>query len=145
MEATNSLLPRPRTARRYYPKSAGPKSIIKVEVTTIDEFVDSEGSDSIDVLKLDIQGGELMAFQGAAKALRENHVRLIFTETMFVPHYEGNPLFYELWAFLADFGYTLLDFYRLKKAANGQLRFGDALFINRELRDVVVDKSPAEP
>jgi FkbM family methyltransferase len=145
LDSTSSLLPRPKSARRYYPKNAGPKSTINVSVTTIDEFMNSEGIETIDVLKLDIQGGELMAFKGAAKMLRENRVRVIYTETMFVPHYEGNPLFHDLWSFLADFGYTFFDLYHLRRAANGQLRFGDALFIDREIRDVVVDRYQEEP
>lgn len=138
MSATNSLLPRPSSGARYYPERADSKTTMTVDVTTIDEFLESENINIVDVLKLDIQGGELMAFHGATDTLRAGRARLIFTETMFIPHYEGNPLFPDLATYLADFGYTFFDFYRLNRAANGQLRFGDALFINKEVRETVI-------
>lgn len=143
-DATNSLLPRPTTVRRYYPKKAGSKSTLQVAVTTIDEFVHSHRIENLNILKFDIQGSELMALRGAVNTLRKKHVPLIYTETMFIPHYEGNPLFYELWSFLTDFGYTLFDVYNLSRAINGQLRQGDALFVSREVRERVIDKYQEE-
>lgn len=81
--------------------NARPKGTIRVQVTTIDEFVDRQEIERIDVLKLDIQGAELMALRGATNTLRNMHVQVIYTESLFVPHYEGNALFHELWSFLA--------------------------------------------
>ena len=143
--ATHSLLPRPKTARRYYPKKAGPKSNTRINVTTIDEFIDCNRVDKLDILKLDIQGGELMALQGAIKTLREKNVPLIYTEATFVPHYEGNPLFSDLCSYLDDFGYTVFDIYHLTRANNGQLRFGEVLFVSAGLREAVIDKFQEEP
>ena len=144
-DATNSLLPRPSAARRYYPRTAGPKTTIQVAATTIDEFVSKHGAESVHILKLDIQGGELMALQGATRTLRDGQLPLVYTETQFVPHYEGNPLLAEVWTYLAGFGYTLFDIYDLHRATNGQLRYGDALFISESLREGVVDQYGEEP
>ena len=145
LDATNSLLPRPMSARRYYPKEAGPKATMQVNVTTIDAFVKDQRIENIHILKLDIQGGELMAFQGAVNTLKGKNVPLIYTEAMFTPHYEGNPLFDELWSFLAHLGYSLFDLYQLQRARNGQLRFGDALLVSREMRETVINTYQEEP
>jgi len=145
IDATHSLLPRPRTKRRYYPKKSGPESQILVNVTTIDEFINCNKIDALHILKLDIQGGERMALHGAVRTLREKNMLLIYTEIMFIPHYEGNPLLYELWDFLNGFGYSLFNVYNLISATNGQLRYGDAIFVSDELRNAVIDKYQEEP
>lgn len=144
-DPTNSLFPRPRTERRYYPRTAGNKGIIKVDVITLDKFVASEKIDKMTVLKLDIQGGEMMALKGANSLLREQRVSLIYTECMFVHHYEQSPLFFEVWNYLAKLEYTLFNIYDLHRATNGQIRYGDALFVSPFIRENVINKYPDEP
>ncbi|HVF10708.1 MAG TPA: FkbM family methyltransferase [Abditibacteriaceae bacterium] len=143
---TNSLLPRPTSERRYFPSHAGPKTTIEVETITLDEFVTSEQIADPSILKIDVQGGELMAFQGATKLLERGSVPLIYTEIAFVPHYENSPLLHDLWTFLARYGYTLFDIYELSRASNGQLRFGNALFVSDAVRKNVINaRYPEEP
>lgn len=144
-DAANSLLPRPVKERRYYPTFAGAKSQISVDAISIDDFVRQEHIDVLHILKLDIQGGELKALNGAVDTLKKLAVPMIYTETMFIPHYEDNPLLHDLWSFLSPFGYSLFDIYNLKRAANGQLRFGDALFVHDDLRTGVINRFPEEP
>jgi hypothetical protein len=86
-----------------------------------------------------------MAFDGAKETLEANRVSLIYTETLFVPHYQNNPLFYELWTRLAEYGYTLFNLYDLYHARNGQLRFADALFVSPQMRRDVIDRFADEP
>jgi FkbM family methyltransferase len=145
LDATSSLFPRPSDGRRYYPTWAGPKHEIEVDVISIDDFVTDNGIDQIAVLKLDIQGGELDALRGAASLLGRGGVAAIYSEAMFIPHYDGAALFHEIWAYLAQFGYSLFDIYDLHRATNGQLRYGDALFVSEALRKEVLDEYPAEP
>ena len=144
-DATNSLLPRPEKNRRYYPRNAGPKAKMPVDVTTIDDFVAEQDIKNIHILKLDIQGGELMALRGAIHTLTKMRIPIIYTEAMFVPHYEGNPLLNEIWSFLADLDYSLMDIYDLHRATNGQLRYGDALFVSRDIRENCIDTCDEEP
>jgi FkbM family methyltransferase len=144
-DATNSLLPRPTTGKRYYPNYAAPKQTIEVEVVTLDEFVSENDISAIDILKFDIQGGELMALRGAAGLLKAGTVSLIYTEISFIAHYEKAPLFNEIWTFLQQFGYSLFNIYDTVTAANGQLRYGDALFVNATVRNKIIDKLPDEP
>ena len=144
-DATNSLLPRPTSDRRYYPRCAGPKGTIEVEVIDLDEFLRVSHISMIDILKLDIQGGELNALHGAESLLRAESISLIFTEMMFIPHYEGAPLFHEIWSFLSKFGYSLFNIYDLHTATNGQIRYGDALFVSESVRKNVINEFPEEP
>jgi len=141
---TNSLFPRPQTARRYYPRDADTRSTIEVPVTTVDTFCRVEGIAAIDVLKMDIQGGELLALKGAAGLLRDRAISLIYTEVLFVPHYEDGARFHELCGYLATYGYSLYDVFSPVHADNGQLRYADALFVSEELRHDVIDQYPEE-
>ncbi len=147
LDVTNSLYPRPATStgRRYFPRRANQRSESKVDVTTIDAFAKNRDLDHVDILKMDIQGGELSALRGAEQTLRHRNVSFILVEAMFVSHYSGTPLFNEVWQFLERFGFSLLNLYGLRRAKNGQLRKGDALFVSSRVRTEVVDNLPAEP
>ena len=144
-DSTHSLLPRNQGSRRYYHSSADAVSAMEVAATTLDDVIKDNRIDLVDILKLDIQGSELMAFDGAKETLEANRVSLIYTETLFVPHYQNNPLFYELWTRLAEYGYTLFNLYDLYHARNGQLRFADALFVSPQMRRDVIDRFADEP
>ena len=142
---TSSLLARPSAARRYYPGRDGPQQRIDVPVVTLDDYCRRHGIPRIDIVKLDIQGGEMAALRGMEGLLRESRVDAIFTETFFVPHYEGAPLLHDLWAHLQARGYGLFTLFPTREGRNGQLRLGDAIFISAALREAVVDACPDEP
>ncbi len=143
-EPTNSLLPRPDESRRYYPRHAGPKNTITVRTLSLDDFAKDSGIEYVDVLKLDVQGGELMALQGSEKLLQARAIGLIYSEIIFIAHYKGGPLFHHLCSFLDSYDYSLFNIYGLKTAANGQLRFGNAIFVSSDLRKKIIDQHPEE-
>lgn len=143
--ATNSLLPRPASQRRYFPKKANAQNTIEVELISIDKYSKDHDISQIDILKLDLQGGELNALKGAKELLKKSSISIIYTEIMFVAHYENAPYFNEIWNFLSEFGYTLYNVYDLTVATNGQLRYGDAIFVNESTRKDVIDNFPSEP
>jgi FkbM family methyltransferase len=130
----NSLHLRPKTGARYYPDKAQNIGQIEVETQTLDTFCNSEDISEIDILKLDVEGAEIKVLQGASEKLGKKQIKLIYTEIMFVPHYECGCLFYEVASLLDKYGYTLFNFYHLKRARNGQLRRGDAIFVSPEIR-----------
>ena len=144
-DQVNSLLKRNQSSRRYYPENAELISSIQVETITIDDYLNNNDIDNIDIMKFDIQGGELMALQGAIGTLSQNKISLIYIEVHFIAHYEDCPLFYQLCDFLADYKYTLFDIYDLRMGKNGQLRWGDALFVSENIRKEVIDRYPEEP
>lgn len=142
---TNSLLPRPMMGRRYYWLCNTPVGCIDVKTTTLDDFAACASLDHIDILKIDIQGGEHAALRGAERLLSQQKIDVLFLEAFFVPHYEGALLFHELSDLLQGFGYSVFNLYDMIRAANGQLRFADALFVSRNFRNSVVDGFPSEP
>lgn len=143
--ATNSLLSRPEGQRRYFPSDAEMVGRTQVEVSTLDAFCQQEAVSRINILKMDVQGGELLALKGASGLLSNGSIDLIYTEVMFIPHYEDGVLFYELWEFLAQYGYSLYDLFIGTHATNGQIRQGDAIFLSQDFRVDVVDAFQPEP
>ena len=73
-----------------------------VRTRRLDDIPQAKGAD---LLKVDVQGAELMVFQGAAALLRE--VLVIHTEVEFVPIYKDQPLFADIDAFLRSQGFVL--------------------------------------
>ena len=106
---------------------------------TIDDFCADAGIDSIGILKPDVEGAEVKILKGASKMLSNQAIRFIYLEVMFIPHYTGGCLFHELAAFLDKYRYTLLNFHHLKSAKNGQLRWGNAIFLSPEIRSRIKD------
>jgi FkbM family methyltransferase len=141
---TNSLFPRPSRNRRYYAADNQPKGTAPVQVTTLDDFTRQNGILHIDILKMDIQGGEADALTGARRLLKAGRVDLIFSEVFFTPHYEGAALFHEITANLASFGYTLYNLQHLVSGSNGQLRFADGIYVSARIRTEILDARPAE-
>jgi FkbM family methyltransferase len=141
---TNSLLRRPEGGRRYWAADNIPCDSVPVDIISLDEFSRHHVLEHIDILKLDIQGGEGQALKGAQNLLLHQRIDLIFTEVFFVPHYEGALLFHALTTLLSGFGYSLYNMTHFVHGRNGQLRFGDALYVSSKIRDAVIDAYPQE-
>jgi FkbM family methyltransferase len=130
----NSLFPRPTMEAKYYSESSHNIGQIEVETQTLDTFCETEGIANIDILKLDVEGAELHVLKGATRKLTEKRIKLIFAEVMFVAHYEGGCFFHEVSDFLSRYHYKLYNLYNLKRARNGQLRWGNAIFLNPQMQ-----------
>jgi len=125
---TNSLLPHnPASVEWAGASREGLGRTIDVRAVTLDEFCRAEGLARIDLLKMDIQGGEAMALAGAARLLSEQAIRLIYTEVLFAPLYEGQAYFCDVSATLAGHGYQLFGLYNLMQDERG-LGWADAIF-----------------
>jgi FkbM family methyltransferase len=141
----NSLLPRPAEGRRYYRAGSDLTPDLKVQVDTLDAFCAGNHVEHISILKLDVQGGESMVLRGAERLLSREAIDMIFTEVMFVPHYEGGPLFHRLWGQLEEKRYSFFNLFDIIVARNGQLRYANALFLSSPTRARVIDAFPEEP
>lgn len=126
---TNSLLPPLEKTDLYQSVGA-----IEVPVTTIDRFCSQQSIDEIQILKMDIQGGELAALEGAAQMLERQDICLIYTELLFAPLYEGQGRFFKICDFLSGYGYELFDMYNFAYQENGRLAWGDAIFISPAIK-----------
>lgn len=141
----NSLLTRPENGRRYYRQGSELPGTVRVSVVTLDDFCARAGIDRIHLLKLDVQGAELQVLRGGHRLLENQAIDLIFTEVMFVPHYENGPLFHDIHSVLREQGYSLYGIYDLVVASNGQLRYANALYLSPGVRAAVLNEFPPEP
>jgi FkbM family methyltransferase len=128
---TNSLLPPAAESSQFVETGQmDDTGIITVESVTIDEFCRREKIGRLDILKMDIQGGEVRALHGASELLKARRIGLIYTEVLFVPLYQGQGWFYDIAAYLEGYGYRLFDFYNFCYGEDGQLKWGDAVFLS---------------
>lgn len=107
--------------------SARPAQTIDVRAITLDEFCAAEGLDEVDLLKMDIQGGEALALEGAARLLGQRAVRVVYLEVLFAPLYDGQAYFCDVTRLLNRHGYHLFGLYNLVHGPDG-LGWGDAIF-----------------
>jgi FkbM family methyltransferase len=117
--------------RESEPDGSVVESVETVPAVTLDAYVTEQGIDGVHVMKLDIQGGELAALQGAATQLRE-HVLAVYTEVLFNPLYERGALFHELDAFLRSCGFVLFNLYKPAADDRGMLLWGNAVYVHAE-------------
>jgi len=82
--------------------------------------------ENVDLLKIDIQGAELMALGGAERTLLG--VRFEFIEVSFTQLYQGSCIFAEVYDFLRERGFRLLSFKEGFPGKDSELLQGDALF-----------------
>jgi FkbM family methyltransferase len=77
----------------------------EIDVLPLDEWIFENGEETPDVLKLDTQGSELDILRGAVNALRT--VEIVEIEVEFNAIYEGQPLFWQVDAYLRNAGFEL--------------------------------------
>src|SRR5258708_5417149 len=80
---TNSIL-KPKKSGLSSDVQVQNEKVITVEATTVDLFCKSNQINQIDILKMDIQGGELSALKGSIELLKLKKIRLIYLETFFI-------------------------------------------------------------
>jgi FkbM family methyltransferase len=100
---------------------------IECRVDTLDSvMVEAQWKENVDLLKIDVQGAELLALRGAEQTLPR--VRMIYTEVSFTPLYEGSCVFQEIYDFLRAHGFRLLSLREGFRGKDEELLQGDALF-----------------
>jgi hypothetical protein len=102
------------------------RETITVSVTTLDDLCGATGIRNADLLKLDVQGAELMVLRGADQIL--GHTRFVLTEVSFRPYYAGGASFEQILAHMRERGFRLLSLREGFRDATGELVEGDALF-----------------
>lgn len=105
-DATSSLFPLNLELNRKFRFLDEHKTVeqIPVETHRLDDVL-PEGP--VDMLKLDVQGAELLVLRGAERVLTRTAV--VHCETMFSPMYLGQPLFPEIEQFLTARQFALMD------------------------------------
>lgn len=108
-----------------YPVETYVQRQILVEATTLESVMIRNNIDRIDLLWMDIQGGELMALQGLGD--RIHNVNVIHTEVEFFQIYERQPVFADIKKYLNKTGFLFVAF-----TTYGQYS-ADAVFVNKRI------------
>jgi FkbM family methyltransferase len=132
LSATNSLLATdPRGATAWGPGVLDTKEVVPAEFRTIDRTMNDLQLERIDLLKLDVQGAETRVMAGAEQACRDGRIRLVYSEIITKPTYEGQPSLDEALRSFAGHGFDLHNIYNLNSTPGGALRQVDAIFTRR--------------
>ncbi len=98
---------------------------VKLEADTLDNLIYEE----IDFIKIDIQGAEMKALEGAEKIL--NKTIGLEVEVEFQPMYVDQPLFGEINNFLIKKNFEFIDFTLIKRwERNQNSSYGQSIFAN---------------
>ena len=100
---------------------------IQCQVKILDKIMEEiDWHEPVDLLKIDVQGAELMVLKGAEKTLKRT--KMIFTEVSFCRLYQGAPVFQEVYDYLHNQGFKLLTISDGFRDSDGDLLQADALF-----------------
>ena len=100
-----------------------------VPMRTIDSLIKEGAITRPDLIKMDIQAGELAALKGAVATLPS--VRVLHLETWIMQGYGGKiPLLLDLMVFLRPLGFRLFDLGTQFRTDTGALYSIDACFVN---------------
>jgi FkbM family methyltransferase len=104
---TSLLTPNPDVLNLFhgFPLWGTVMSTAEIDTQRLDDIPETEG---VDLVKIDIQGGELMVFQNATERLADALV--IQTEVEFLPLYVDQPLFGDIDVFLRAQGFVFHRF-----------------------------------
>jgi FkbM family methyltransferase len=136
IETTNSLLESAKTLTSddFFRENNG---TIEVETMPLDDYCLRNDIKVIDILKLDVQGGEMKVLEGARQLLKSQSISLILCEVEFIEHYKEQPLYHDIAFFLKGYGYSFYNFYGSVVNEYGELSWADALFYSEKLSGAV--------
>lgn len=132
-DATHSVIPIAADEIGRWADAAdiAPVGGVEVRQVALDSFLAERALPQLDILKLDIQGGEIAALRGAARSLSDHRIECVFSEVEFRPLYTGQPLAWDLHALFAAHGYEFVNFVCPKVTDAGLLSWADAVYVNR--------------
>ncbi|MEJ0000026.1 MAG: FkbM family methyltransferase [Verrucomicrobiota bacterium] len=105
-------------------------STIPVTSVTLDTFAAQHGIDRIDLLKMDIQGAEVRALDGATGLLKDFRIGALYLELVFGASYRDQALASDIIDYLQRRRYRVSAFYNLVYGPDsGVLGYCDGLFV----------------
>jgi FkbM family methyltransferase len=133
--ASASLYETGNSQHHYFPGSTSQDSEA-VEVKVLDDVYAKDGLEYPDLIKMDVQGYELNVLRGARNVLA--HTRYLVIELSLREFYKGQPPLWELWRFLEEEQYVMVDHgYELRsRTPPHELLQFDAIFMNKRFEGV---------
>ena len=77
---------------------------------------------------------------GSKTILEKGNISLIYVEWQVVPLYENHHKYYKIAEFLAGFEYEFYNLYNINEARSGQIRWADAIYTSKKLREEMVSE-----
>jgi FkbM family methyltransferase len=125
-EASSSLLPIDPRNSAWFGRDLRVANSISVVTLTLPELMIRQKLETVDLLKLDLQGAERLVLSGGAEVLER--VRVIYTEVFFEQLYTGAWLFWEMNEFLSGRGFKVCGLSNIVHATDGDLVQANATF-----------------
>ena len=127
---SSSLLPMTDRHKDIFPFTAA-ETIETVDGRRLDDVLkDLYFEDNI-LVKIDVQGYEHRVILGGEKLL--SRAKLLIVETSFLPLYEGQPLFDDIYSMLRQRGFAYIgNWEQFISPADGSVLQADAMFIREE-------------
>jgi FkbM family methyltransferase len=132
-DATHSVFePDPTEISLWADGNVSAQKEIKVSQQTLTALVERANITQIDVLKMDVQGGELAILKGSKNLLNAQSIKCIFAEVEFRALYKDQPLAWDIHAELSSHGYEFVNFLCPKVTKGGVLSWADAVYVCKE-------------
>lgn len=128
LKATNSLL-ETKITHSFIDDHTIPESTVRVQTKKIDTFMFEHNISFIDILKLDVQGAEMMVLEGAKEALLNKQIGIIYSEIWFQESYKNQPLYHNIATYLGEYNYYPFGIYNMHYRKDGHFLWGDAIFL----------------
>ena len=125
-EASSSLLPIDVRNSKWFARDMRVARTIQVPTLTLPELMVRAGLETVDLLKLDLQGAERLVLTGGAEVL--DRVEVIYTEIFFEQLYADAWLFWDTNEFLSHRGFKLCGLSNIVHAPDGDLVQANATF-----------------
>jgi FkbM family methyltransferase len=117
---------------------------IPIKVWRLDDFVQLNNLPRPDLMKLDVQGAEILVLSGACSTLKS--AKILQVEVWFFRRYASRtPLFHEVIDFLDTLSFRLFDLGEMWYQGNRQLIACDAFFVHQDLLANWQGKIPRRP
>jgi len=110
------------------------KDNLKVKTMTLDTYINLNRIKKIDILKIDTQGHELHVLKGAKNVLKKSIISFIEVEIILCDYYEEKINLYELDCIMQENNFNLFNLQGFDYDKNGQIKWFDMLYINRNLQ-----------
>ena len=108
-------------------------STVEVKISKLDDICENLDLGISLFIKIDVQGYEDKVLKGGEKTVKK--AKLVIVETSFVPLYESQPLFDDIYKVFSEWGFKCIGMIdQLSDPMTGQILQGDAIFIKGEDR-----------
>ncbi len=125
-DATSSTLAAKRESQYLSGIDVGLVEVIECKSESLDALLNGRLHDSIELLKIDVQGAELLVLSGAKKCLSSTN--LVWIEVSFKPLYDGACLFHEVHDQMQQLGFQMLELEPGFRSPSGELLQADVLY-----------------